>query len=63
MVRITGEDRIKLLSAMAVEIFKALPEEHTMDTRSKADAMRAARAVNVAYLILEDATSRTDGRQ
>ena len=57
MIKITGEDRIKLLSTMSVEIFKSLPE-HLWDT-TKA----ATQALDIASQILEDATARTNPPQ
>jgi hypothetical protein len=64
-VRITGEDRIKLLATLAVEVFKALPDTGSADhvqTKHEAEAYRATKAVDIAHMILEDATNRTNGR-
>ena len=55
MIRVTGEDRIKLLATMAVEIFKALAGR-------VGEADQATKAVDIAYKILDDTTNRVNGQ-
>jgi hypothetical protein len=62
MIRITGEDRIRLLATMAVEIFKRLPDRENDLPLAQDLTHRANLAVGTAWEMLEDIQNRTNGR-